>query len=67
MHFTRTGASSINMMERVFAALTEEQLRHRSTRELENAIYRYIEHGNREPRPFVWTKTADQILESLAR
>jgi transposase len=70
LHFTPTGASWLNLVERWFAALTEKQLRrgvHRSTRELEEAIYRYIDHGNRDPRPFIWTKTADEILASVAR
>ncbi len=70
LHFTPTGASWLNLVERWFAALTEKQLRrgaHRSTRELEDAIRRYLDRNNRHPRPFIWTKTADQILESLAR
>ncbi len=70
VHFTPTGATWLNLVERFFAALTEKQLRrgvHRSTRELETAIYRYIEHRNHDPKPFVWTKTADQILASIAR
>jgi transposase len=70
LHFTPTGATWLNLVERFFAALTEKQLRrgvHRSTRELENAIYRYIDHRNRDPKPFIWTKTADQILATLAR
>jgi len=53
-----------------FALLTEKQLRrgvHRSTRELEHAIRAYLEHHNHNPKPFIWTKTADQILESVAR
>ena len=69
-HFTPTGASWINLVERWFAALTEKQLRrgvHRSTRELESAIQRYIQTTNAQPKPFIWTKTADQILENLAR
>jgi len=69
-HFTPTGASWLNLVERWFGALTEKQLRrgvHRSTRELENAIHRYIEHGNKDPKPFIWTKTADEILASIAR
>jgi len=51
-------------------SLTDKQLRrgvHRSTRELETAIGRYIEVTNERPRPFVWTKTADEILASVAR
>jgi transposase len=70
MHFTPTGASWINLVERWFAALTEKQLRrgvHRSTRELQEAIRRYIEVTNARPKPFVWTKTADEILASVAR
>ncbi len=70
LHFTPTGASWINLVERWFATLTERQLRrgvHRSTRELEAAIQRYLDHHNRNPKPFVWTKTADEILASVAR
>lgn len=70
LHFTPTGGSWLNLVERFFAALTEKQLRrgaHRSTRELENAIYRFIDHKNADPKPFIWTKTADQILDSIAR
>jgi transposase len=70
LHFTPTGSSWINLVERWFAALTEKQLRrgvHRSTRELEAAIRRYIELTNIRPKPFVWTKTADEILASVAR
>jgi transposase len=70
LHFTPTGASWINLVERWFAALTEKQLRrgvHRSTRELEQAIHRYVDATNAHPKPFVWTKTADEILASVAR
>lgn len=70
LHFTPTGSSWLNLVERWFAALTEKQLRrgvHRSTRELEHAILQYIELSNAEPKPFVWTKTADEILDTLAR
>ena len=70
VHFTPTGTSWINLVERWFAALTEKQLRrgvHRSTRELETAIGRYIDVSNERPVPFVWTKTADEILASVAR
>jgi transposase len=69
-HFTPTGSSWMNLVERWFATLTERQLRrgvHRSTRELEAALRRYVETYNQEPRPFVWTKTADEILEAVAR
>ena len=70
MHFTPTSASWINLIERWFATLTDKQLRrgvHRSTTELEGAIEDYIEIHNADPKPFVWTKTADQIFASLAR
>ncbi len=70
VHFTPTGATWLNLVERFVAALTEKQIRrgvHRSTREWENAIYRYIAQRNQEPTPSIWTKTADQILASLAR
>src|SRR5271166_3192795 len=70
VHFTPTGASWINLVERFFALLTEKQIRrgiHRSTRELEQAIRHYLEVYNETAKPFVWTKTADQILASVAR
>lgn len=70
LHFTPTSASWLNQVERWFAALTEKQLRrgvHRSTRELEEAIHHYIDATNNEPKPFVWTKSADQILDTIAR
>lgn len=69
-HFTPTSASWLNLVERWFAALTEKQIRrgvHRSTREREDAIRRYIDHHNARPKPFIWTNTADQILDSVAR
>lgn len=70
LHFTPTSASWLNLVERWFAALTDKQIKrgtHRSTRELEQAIRHYLAVHNQEPKPFVWTKTADQILASLAR
>jgi transposase len=70
LHFTPTGSSWINLVERWFATLTERQLRrgvHRSTRELEAALLRYVEANNHDPKPFVWTKTADEILAAVAR
>jgi hypothetical protein len=69
-HFTPTGASWINLVERWFGLLTEKQLRrgvHCSTRELVTAITAFLALTNDQPKPFVWTKTADQILESVAR
>src|SRR5262249_56741724 len=65
-----TSGSWLNLVERWFAALTEKQLRrgvHRSTRELEMAIRCYIDITNERPKPFQWTKTADEILASIAR
>lgn len=70
VHFTPTSASWINLVERWFATLTAKQLRrgtHRSTLQLEAALKQYIEISNEDPKPFVWTKTADQILESIKR
>jgi class 3 adenylate cyclase len=70
LHFTPTGASWLNLVERWFATLTEKQLRrgvHRSTAELEQAIRKYLHLYNRDPKPFIWHKIADQILESVAR
>jgi transposase len=70
VHFTPTSASWINLVERWFAALTDKQIRrgtHRSVRELETAIKRYLAVTNESPRPFVWSKTADEILASIAR
>ena len=69
LHFTPTSASWLNLVERWFAELTQKQLQrgvHRSTRELERAIREFLDVNNEDPRPFVWTKTADQILESVA-
>ena len=69
LHFTPTGASWINMVERWFAVLTEKQIRrgaHRSTLELERAIRDYLAVYNDHPKPFCWTKTADQILATVA-
>ncbi len=69
-HFTPTSSSWINQVERFFALLTEQQIKrgaHRSTAELESAIERYIETHNRDPHPFRWTKSADDILASIQR
>jgi len=70
LHFTPTSASWLNLVERWFAELTTKLLKrgtHRSVRELNADIRAWIETWNDDPRPFVWTKTADQILESIAR
>jgi len=70
LHFTPIGASWINLVERWFALLTQRQLRrgvHRSTRALEAAIADYINVSNEHLKPFIWTKTADEILASVER
>jgi hypothetical protein len=69
LHFTPTGASWINLVERWFAELTARKLRrgtHRSVAELNADIEDWVEHWNHNPNPYVWTKTADQILDTLA-
>ena len=70
VHFTPTYGSWINLVERWFAEITNKRIRRgvfRSVKELEAAIREYIEVHNENPKPFVWTKTADQILASIAR
>lgn len=70
VHFTPTYSSWINQVERWFGVLTEKQIRrgtHRSVRQLEDAIHLYLAAYNESPTPFVWVKTADQILESVRR
>jgi transposase len=70
VHFTPTYGSWINLVERWFAELTNKRIRRgvfRSVKELETAIRQYIDVHNENPKPFVWTKTADQILASIAR
>ena len=70
LHFTPTYASWINLVERWFAEITNQRIRRgvfRSVKELEAAIREYIEVHNENPKPFVWTRTANQILESIAR
>jgi transposase len=70
LHFTPTSSSWLNLVERWFAELTTKLLKrgtHRSVRALNDDILTWIETWNHEPRPFVWTKTADQILDSIAR
>jgi transposase len=69
LHFTPTSSSWMNLVERWFAELTTRKLRrsaHRSVTELEADIRKWINEWNKNPKPFVWTKTADQILETLA-
>jgi transposase len=69
LHFTPTYSSWLNLVERWFAELTQKWLRrgtHRSTKELEKAIQNWAETCNDDPRPFIWHKTADEILETVA-
>lgn len=69
-HFVPTYSSWLNQVERWFALLTERALRravHRSTAELERAIRAFIDAHNKDPKPFIWTKTADEIIASVAR
>jgi transposase len=70
VHFTPTGSSWINQVERWFAYLTTQKIRrgvHKSVQALEADIRAWIDDWNHNPRPFTWTKTADEILNSLAR
>jgi transposase len=70
LHFTPTGSSWINQVERWFGYLTAQRIRrgvHKSVQALEADIRDWIERWNQNPRPFRWNKTADQILDSLAR
>lgn len=69
MHFTPTYSSWLNQAERWFGLLTDQRLRrgvHKSIQALEKDIRDWIESWNADPRPFVWTKTADEIFERLA-
>jgi transposase len=70
VHFTPTYGSWINLVERWFAELTNKRIRRgvfRSVKDLESAISEYIDIHNEDPTPFVWTKSADEILASIAR
>jgi transposase len=70
LHFTPTSSSWLNLVERWFAELTNKKLKratHRSVRDLNTDIRSWITNWNENPRPYVWTKTADQILESITR
>jgi transposase len=70
LHFTPTSSSWLNLVERWFAELTTKKPQrgtHRSVRELNTDIRQWIETWNDDPKPYLWTKTADQILESIAR
>lgn len=70
MHFTPTYSSWINQVERVFAEVTRELLQrsdHRSVQALEKDLRAWVKAWNENPQPFIWTKTAEDILSSIAR
>jgi len=70
VHFTPTGSSWISQVERWFGLLTTQMLQrgvHKSVQALETDIRTWIEHWNEKPRPFTWTKTAEEILNSLTK
>jgi transposase len=70
LHFTPTHGSWLNQVERWFGLLTQRQLKrgaHRSVAALKQAIQEFLDAHNNDPKPFVWTKSADDILASIAR
>jgi transposase len=70
VHFTPTYSSWLNLVERWFGILSQRKIKrasHRSTRELERDIRSFLKHTNEHPKPFTWTKSADQILASIRR
>jgi len=70
LHFIPTSSSWLNLVERFFAEITGKRIRRgvfRSVAELEGAIHDYLDHHNADPKPFVWTKTANEILDKEAR
>lgn len=70
MHFTPTSASWLNMVERFFRDITTDRLRRgvfTSVAELEAAIQEYVAHHNKDPKPFIWTKSARDILQKVIK
>jgi transposase len=70
LHFIPTSASWLNMVERFFAEITQKRIRRgvfKSVAELQSAIMTYLDNHNANPKPFVWTKTASQIFQKVAR
>jgi hypothetical protein len=70
VHFTPTSASWLKQAERSFFTFTERCIRrgtHRSAQALEKSIRQYVDLNNEESKPFVWTKTADDIQASIER
>jgi len=70
LHFTPTSASWLNMVERFFAEITRNRIRRSAftgVAHLKSAIMEYLENHNADPKPFIWTKSAGEILEKVAR
>lgn len=70
LHFTPTSASWLNLVERFFGLITEDAIRRgvfRSVADLKTTIEHYLEHHNADPKPFIWTAPADDILKKVAR
>jgi transposase len=70
LHFIPTGSSWLNMVERLFSELMEKQLKRLSVNsvpELVAAVTRYLDHRNTQPKPFIWTKSAKQIIAKIER
>jgi transposase len=70
VHFTPTSASWLNLVERFFSQLSQRWVKrgaHTSTKDLEDSIRHYLKMHNDDPRPFVWHRTADAIVASIAR
>ncbi len=70
VHFTPTSGSWLNLVERLFAEITERCVRrgsHTAVAQLENAMLSYLRERNRDPKPFVWTANADLILGKIQR
>jgi hypothetical protein len=70
VHFTPTSASWLNLVERFFGQISEKWIKrsaHTSVAELEQSIRYYIDTHNADPKPFLWHKSADAILASVAR
>ena len=70
LHFAPTGASWLNMVERLFSELTEKQLKRlavKSVAELQAVVMRHLDHRNKQPKPFIWTKSAADIIAKIER
>jgi len=70
LHFIPTSSSWLNLVERFFGLLTEKQLRRgifTSVKELEGCIMKFIQLHNKDKKPFIWTKSAEEILTKVGR